>query len=59
MNVSSIKTEEDLVMAMDTWRKRMCREPEDHTVVYAYNLAYAAKKVLGALGSLLTLKLKT
>lgn len=56
MYLDSIEKQEDLIYAFEVWRKKICIPVIKDTKMYAYTLLLSAKKVLGVLASLITMK---
>lgn len=56
MDLTPVATEEDLVLAIDTWKRNMATLPKKSGSVSIYNLVYSTKAVLGALAELVTFK---
>jgi hypothetical protein len=57
MDISTLKKSSDIEMAFKAWQLRMTVVPSKDGVVHIYTLKDSAIAVLGALGSLVTLKL--
>jgi hypothetical protein len=56
LDLSRIKSEEDLILAMEVWKKKMTHIPKEETNLTIYTIGYSAKLLLGALGDLIAMK---
>jgi len=57
MDINALKKTTDITLAVTAWQNRMTIIPTKGGVVHVYTLFQSAKVVLGALGSLITLKI--
>lgn len=56
MDLSAMSKAEDFEIAMDVWRNHLCKPYSKDTVIRPYGLYVSAKKVLGVLGSFISIK---
>lgn len=56
MDISTLKEEDDVILAMETWIKHMRTLPKAGKQIRPYDLMSSAKAVLGALGTLVAMK---
>lgn len=56
MDITKIKTEEELSLAMTVWKNKMRVIPKEETSLTIYTVGYSAKLLLGALGNLIAMR---
>lgn len=56
MDITKIKSEEELSLAMSVWKNKMRVIPKEETSLTIYTIGYSAKLLLGALGNLIAMK---